>query len=47
MLLLLDALLGREPPARDRLPQRSAHAIGELLLVVEGGERHRRILYPI
>ena len=46
-LLLLDARVRRQPSARDRLAQRGEHAIGELLLIVEGGERHRRILYPI
>ncbi len=46
-LLLLDARVGRQAAARDRLAQRGVHAVGELLLVVEGCERHRRILYPI
>ena len=46
-LLLLDARLGPQPAARDRLAQRSVHAVGELLLIVEGGKRHGRILYPI
>jgi len=39
-LLLLDARVGRQPPARDRLAQRGVHPVGELLLIVEGCERH-------
>src|SRR3954447_25317769 len=45
-LLLLDARICRQPTARDRLAQCDQHSIRELLLVVEGHERHRRILYP-
>jgi len=46
-LLLLDARVGRQPPARDRLAQRGVHPVGELLADRRGpASGTSRILYP-